>query len=337
VKLDEILPRLQEWSREFYCDGAQIAAAEFLGGHSGLTIGFDVILPDRDTHRLVLKMPPPGAAAKDNFDVVRQVPLLNVLTAHGIPAPEVRWYSDDVSVFGRPYLMTSRLPGAPLPDVFGPNSGIGVVEVFKRFEDAVAHLVKIHAIDAITELADWSSPRLVHNEIDHWVRVLHKSTNADWTRKGMALQDLLKRKAPPRCAIGIVHGDFYSNNWLFEDRHLSGIVDWEGTSVGPVLLDMGWLCMMYDEESWGPIRRSSMNWHPGPASFISMYSQLSQVDLSDMPFYRALAGYRVACLTAYYYELHRKGKRNNPAWEVFADAFSFIIDRSIALVTTDSA
>jgi aminoglycoside phosphotransferase (APT) family kinase protein len=337
VKLDEIVSRLQAWSRDAYGAGAQIDAARFLGGHSGLTIGFDVILPDGGADRLVLKMPPPGAAAKDNFDVVRQVPLLNVLTAHGIPAPQVRWYSDDVSVFGGPYLMTCRLPGAPLPDVFGPNAGIGVVDVPNLFNDAVANLVKIHAIDGVTELADWSSPRLVHDEIEHWVRVLHKSTNADWTRKGMALRDLLKRKAPARCTIGIVHGDFYSNNWLFRNGRLSGIVDWEGTSVGPILLDLGWLCMMYDEESWGPIRRTSMNWHPRPASFISRYSELSQVNLADLPFYRGLAGYRVACLTAYYYELHRKGKRNNPAWEVFAEAFPFIIDRSIALVTRDSA
>jgi aminoglycoside phosphotransferase (APT) family kinase protein len=336
VKLDDIVPQLQRWTRASYGEHAHTEGARFLGGHSGVTIGFDVVLPDRDAERLVLKMAPPGAAPKDNFDVVKQVPLLRVLTAHKIPAPQVRWYSDDMSAFGGPYLMTSRLPGAPLPDVFGPDAGIGLGEVTKLFEDAVNSLVRVHSIDALTELADWSSPRLVHDEIEHWVRVLHKSTNTDWTRKGMALRDLLKCKAPARCAIGIVHGDFYSNNWLFCDEHLTGIVDWEGTSVGPVLLDLGWLCMMYDEESWGPMRRGRMNWHPGPESFISRYSELSQVSLSDLSFYRALAGYRVACLTAYYYELHRKGKRNNPAWEVFADAFSAIIDRSIALLIRDS-
>ena len=48
MKLDEIVPRLQAWSRDAYGDGAQIDAAGFLGGHSGLTIGFDVVLPDAD-------------------------------------------------------------------------------------------------------------------------------------------------------------------------------------------------------------------------------------------------------------------------------------------------
>lgn len=337
MKLDEIAPQLQAWSRATYGDAARVVDARFLGGHSGVTIGFDLVLPGRDAEKLVLKMPPRGVAAKSNFDVLRQVPLLNVLNAHGLPAPAARWFSDDTSIFGGPYLMMSRLPGVSLPDLFGPKAGLEVGDVRNLFQDAVEHLVRIHSIDAPNELAGWSPPRLLDGEIDHWVGVLHKCANKEWIMKGMALRDVLKRDAPAECAIGLVHGDFYSNNWLFENGHLTGIVDWEGASIGPILLDLGWLCMIYDKESWGPIRRASMNWHPGPETFISRYRELSTVNLGDVPFYRALAAYRLACLTAYYYELHRTGKRHNPAWDVFADSFVPMVSRATALVTRKPA
>jgi aminoglycoside phosphotransferase (APT) family kinase protein len=331
VTLDQILPQLETWALDTHGADARIHGARFLGGHSGVTVGFDVRLDGREVERLVLKMPPAGVGSKSNFDVLRQVPLLKVLNAHGVLAPSVPWQSSDERFFGGPFLMMTRMPGTSPPDLFGPSPE-GIPDSAPAFDDAIESLVKIHAIDALFELKGWSEPRLVDDEVEHWVSVFHKSSNPDWIAQGMGLRDLLHRTAPSDCATGLVHGDYYSNNWLFEKGRLSGIVDWEGSSLGPVLLDLGWLCMIYDRESWGPIRRATMNWHPGPEHFIKTYAQHSSLDLADLPFYRALAGYRLASLTAYYYELHRSGKRRNPAWEVFADSFVFMVDRAVNLL-----
>ncbi|GGC77235.1 phosphotransferase family protein [Chelatococcus reniformis] len=330
---DELAPRLLTWARSHYGGGVHVDHVRSLGGHSGVTIGFDVLEAGQPIDRLVLKMPPAGVSRKGSYDVLRQVPLLRVLEEHGVPAPAVRWSSDDESLLGGPYLMMSRLSGASPPDLFRPEeAGRGVDQPEQLFREAIEALVKIHAIDALGELGDWSAPRLPPAEIEYWVAVLHKSSNAAWIAQGMALRELLHRAAPEACSIGLVHGDFYSNNWLFDSGHLAGIVDWEGTSVGPVLLDLGWVCMMYDPHGWGPVRRASMHWQPGPEQFIEVYAGLSSANLGDLPFYRALAAYRLACLTAYYVELHRSGKRPNPAWDVFADSFPFMVARASALL-----
>ena len=280
----------------------------------------------------MLKIPPTGVNRKNNFDVLRQVPLLRVLNARGVPAPQVRWWSDDEGAFGAPYLVMSRLKGGPIPDLFGPDAGRGVVAAEKQFRDAVNGLVKLHSIDAMHELADWNAVRLLPDEIDHWVEVLHKSRDPEWIRQGMAVRELLHRFSPRHCAVGIVHGDFYSNNWIYDDGEFTGIVDWEGASIGPVLLDVGWLCTMYDKASWGPMRRSSMDWHPGPDALLEAYAGRSTIDLTDIGYYRALAGYRLACITAYYFERHRSGKRPNPAWEVLGDGFPFMLERASTLL-----
>lgn len=326
--------QLERWAQAHYGAEVKVGNVGSLGGHSGITIGFDLVTAGQISGQLVLKVPPPGVRRTNNFDVLRQVPLLQVLAAHEIAAPTAEWWSNDESWFGSPYLMMSRLRGASLPDIFAPNAVAGSAGDGKLFYQAIEALVKIHSIDGEKELSGWSTVRLLPQEIDHWVGALRKSTNLAWIEKGLRVHKLLHESAPKSCAIGIVHGDFYSNNWLFDDAQLTGIVDWENTTLGPVLLDLGCVCMMYDMASWGPMRRASMGWHPDPESLIGAYARHSTIDLSGINWYRALAGYRLACNTAYYFEQHSSGKRPNPAWDVLGDSFPFMLDRALELLET---
>lgn len=330
--IDTFRQQLGVWARAHAQPGAKVANVASLGGHSAVTIGFDLTVAGQITDRLVLKVPPLGARAKNNFDFLRQVPLFKVLAKHHTLAPTARWWSEDERWFGRPYLVMSRLPGTSLPDIFDTTAGAAPIGAGDLFYQAMDALIQIHAIDGLKELEGWSSPRLLTREIDHWVGVLSKSTNPEWVAKGIRLQKLLHKSTPQACALGVVHGDFYSNNWMFDEGRLTGVVDWESTTLGPILLDLGWICMMYDTASWGPLRRARMGWHPQPESLLATYAQGSTVDLSAINWYRALAGYRLACNTAYYFELHQSGKRPNPAWDVLGESFPFMVDRAFELL-----
>ena len=57
------------------------------------------------------------------------------------------------------------------------------------------------------------------------------------------------------------------------------------------------------------------------------------LDLSALDWYRALAAYRLACITAYYFERHRTGKRRNPAWEVLGDAYPHLMGGALRRLT----
>lgn len=328
--------RLEAWSRTVHGDAARVRDARSLGGHSGVTIGFDVVVAGEPIERLVLKIPPAGVSRQNNFDVLRQVPVLRVLAKHNILAPKACYWSEDESLFGAPYLMMSRLRGAAMPDLFGADAGSGVVDAERQFNEAIETLAQIHAIDP-KELADWNVQRLAPAEIDHWVKVLNKSDDPEWIRKGMAVREQLKRTMPREIPFGIVHGDFYSNNWIYEGGTFTGVVDWEGASLGPKLIDLGWVCMMYDAAGWGPTRRCTMGWHPGPDAFIAHYARCTGAEPSDLSWYRALAAYRLACITAYYLERHRSGKRHNPIWEVFGESFPYLLDRAAALLNERAA
>lgn len=324
---DDITPRLEAWARGELGSAARVSGVKSLGGHSQVTIGFEVDAPGHATERLVLKVPPPGVAARNNFDVLRQVPVLKALEARGVPAPQARYWSQDTSIFGGPYLMMSRLAGGSPGDVFADEAGRGIVDAQQQFREAVETLTRIHSVRE-RDLHGWGVARGVADEIEHWVTVVRKSTDAAWVAQAMRVRELLHRHTPAQVPIGLVHGDYYSNNWVFDGPHLAGIVDWEGASLGPMLIDLGWVCMMYDPDSWGPLRRRHMGWEADPAQFVGWYARHSQLDLTHIGWYRALAAYRLACITAYYYERHKTGKRRNPAWDVLGEAFPYLLTKA---------
>lgn len=327
--LDEIGQKIATWASDRFGAEARLNDVKSLGGHSQITVGFELCLPDKEPERLVLKTPPPGVTAQNNFDVLRQVPVLQALEAQGVPAPQARYWSQDLGAFGGPFLMMSRLRGASPGDVFTDEAGRGIVDCERQFGDATRTLVRIHSIGR-DRLPQSSVARGVREEIDHWIKVVQKSSDASWVAMAARVRQMLLANAPADVPMGLVHGDYYTNNWVFDGAELAGVVDWEGASIGPVLIDLGWLCMMYDPPSWGPMRRRRMGWHPGPDDFIAWYGAASPLDLSGIDWYRALAAYRLACITAYYYERHRTGKRHNPAWDVLGEAFPHLLQQAAA-------
>ena len=278
TSLEEIGAQLQAWAEAQFGAGARAEGMKALGGHSQVTIGFALQVPGRETEQLVLKVPPPGVTAQNNFDVLRQVPVLQALAVHGVAAPQARYWSRDTSAFGGPFLMMTRLRGSSPGDVFTPEAGHGIVDRDRQFGDAVRMLARIHAVgdEAFPEGA---VSRDVVQEIDHWVKVVNKSSDPAWIAQAMDVRERLLQAAPAEVPMGLVHGDYYSNNWVFDGPTLSGVVDWEGASIGPVLIDLGWLCVMYDPASWGPRRRAHMGWQPEPAQIIEWYHAASPLDL----------------------------------------------------------
>jgi aminoglycoside phosphotransferase (APT) family kinase protein len=334
---NDLKGQLEAWLVASYGSACTVANVRSLGGHSGVTIGFDVCEGARIVERLVLKMPPAGVARKNNFDVLRQVPLLKALEAHDIPAPRARWWSDDESAFGGPYVMMSRLEGRSPPDLFRDEAAEGIANADALFDQAIDVLVDIHGIDTNEELSDWNTERDPDAEIEHWAKILQKTQDADWLTLGLEVRDLLHRTKPESMPHGLVHGDYYSNNWVFDGVRFSGVVDWEGTSIGPSLLDLGWIYMMYEPESWGPRRRATMHWQPDPERLVARYAERTSFDLNDLGWYRALAGYRLSCISAYYYEEHRSGRRRNTAWDMFCEAYPQMLGQAAGLLKTRAA
>ena len=322
---------LGAWARHHYGPNASVVGVHPMPGNAGISFGFDVVTPASGdasvVERLVIRVPPAGVRQKGNTDVLRQVPLLQALAAESVPVPAVRWWGGDLRWFGVPYLVVDRLPGRSL-NIFAPDPSffdLSTAGVRSMFRQAVDALVATHRVDWRTRLAGWDPPRSLEAEIRFWEPILLKGDDEEWIAAGLDLRDVLLAHRPPEPEPGVLHGDFYCNNWVVdEDGLLRAVVDWEISAIGPSLLDLGWLCMMCDPDSWGPTQRARLGWGPGVDEVVALYEEAAGTAVDDVAWYRALAGYRLAAITSLNVRLQRHGKRPpDPVWDLMAESYPY--------------
>lgn len=172
---------------------------------------------------------PASRSKADEFAMLRRV------YAAGVCVPEPLFLCNDVGVIGTPFFVMRRLPGAAartqllaaaMRDGFGQALGA----------DLARELARIHTIPASRLEGENAALRLVAEYRD-WLSELPETGLVP----ARAL-DWLVSNAPDRPVASIVHRDFRTGNFLVEDGHLTGILDWEFAGPGDPAEDIGWLC-----------------------------------------------------------------------------------------------
>jgi aminoglycoside phosphotransferase (APT) family kinase protein len=253
------------------------------------------------------------------------------MAARAVPEPPVRWWGRDPRWFGVEYLIVDRVPGATLGDVFSADGarrpGADPATLYGAAIDA---LRAIHATPWRPALRGWGAPLSLTQEIDRWEVLLRRADDPAWVRDGLRLRDRLHASRPAEPPPGIVHGDFYANNWMFDGPRLTAVLDWESAFLGPRRLDLGWTCMMLDPPSWAAARRPDLRWTPPVDDLVARYG----ASPADVRWYRVLAAYRMVALTAHYLRLHRNGRRPDAVWEIIAESVPPMLDRAAGLSRT---
>lgn len=301
-------------------------------GHAGLTFGMDVAwAAGKRRARYVLKVAPVGVKRRGNTDVFRQVPLLCALQARGLPVPRIVWASADEQELGTPFLIMERLPGRtfvcwePHPS-FPRDPGT----VRPLWLQGARLLAKVHRFDWQAHLAGWEKPRGLSDELGKWRSILAHAQNVRWLEAGDELAARLRRSMPADNTIGLVHGDYQPGNILYHKGEISGLVDWELAFIGPQGVDVGWLLMMSDSDSWAP------NWRPiapvPDSELIQAYIDTGGPAAANSRWFHALANYRMGAIACLNVKLHRSGKRPDELWERFAPSIDCLFRRGMELL-----
>jgi len=323
-RLETLQGRLQRFAHAHYGKGAVVRRPVVMPGHAGLSFGFTVAYREEGRpceESLVLRLPPKGVRQSGNTDVLRQAPLLKALQRNGVPVPAVRWFGDDPLWFEVPYLMVEWMRGRTFhvwnPEASFDRSPRAVADIY---EQAVLALAQVHQLDWRNELADWEAPRSIEEEIQHWDSILARAAEPEWVSQGEEVRALLLERQPLAPPIGLFHGDYQGTNLLFhrkDGERLVALLDWEISGIGAQLLDLGWLLVFIDPMSWSPDHGPIAS-IPEAEPLIALYEEKVGRTVEDIPWYRAMAGYRFGVITGFNVMLHRKGKRHDPEWERLA-------------------
>ncbi len=317
---------------ELNCPGASPTDIGPMDGNSGLSFGFALESPSGETKRFVSRHTPPGVAGR-NADVMRQVPLLRELRAHGVPVPAVEWAGDSSSVFGTATVIVEFVDALPLHFWRAEGSATWSDQGYEPMVlDAVDVLAEIHRLPWQNGLLDWDNGASPTSELHRWQRVLAASKDRDAIEHGNAVADRLSSAIPGDSRIGLVHGDFQTNNVLYyRDGALATVVDWELAGIGPQLLDVVWLQMMLDPSCWADDFAAMIRIPVDPDVIAARYKERGGD--SPTPWWRAFACWRFGCIIAYNAKLHRTGKRIDELYETLHHSIPALFNKADILLS----
>jgi aminoglycoside phosphotransferase (APT) family kinase protein len=193
---------------------------------------------------LVLRTGAPTAIAASRSRA-QEFALLRAAFAAGVRVPEPLYYSEDVTIIGRPFFLMRWVSGF--------SDGVVVVRSAewearrpRLLADLGQQLAAIHAIqvDASLGFLGAAPADPVSTRIAFYRRWLLQFDDPHPVAE-LALR-WLDRERPPSDRIVLCHGDFRTGNFLADDSGIAAILDWEFADWGDPHEDIGWFC----SKSW---------------------------------------------------------------------------------------
>ena len=205
----------------------------------------------------------------------------------GMKIPEPLFLELDPSVMDRPFFIMHRMPGRT---AVGAAAAVEPEPLRRKLADEfITEMARLHKLDWRALKMEWlGAPKDLAEparaQTMHWFDLYNQDRmNEAWPILDAAFAWL---KANPVVAdrIAIVHGDFRSGNFLFDDGGLITMLDWEMTHLGDPLEDLGWSSMRLwglDNLAGGLIDRDE---------YIRLYERKSgaAVDRKRLFFYQVL-------------------------------------------------
>jgi aminoglycoside phosphotransferase (APT) family kinase protein len=256
----------------------------------------------------VLRRPPLGHVLPTAHDMSREFKVISALGQTDVPVPAARLLCDDPSIIGAPFYVMDRVHGVivqdGLPDGYAPSA-----DDHRRMSEVyVETLAALHAVDyAEVGLADFGRPEgYLARQVRRWGEQWERSK----TRELPEIDELKRRleaALPPSPPPTIVHGDYRLGNVMFAPRdpgRLAAVLDWEMSTLGDPLTDVGYMMMYWVEEGDGDDRREAFNGGtvsaaPGfyrRAELAALYAERSGRAAADVEFYLVFAFYKLAII-----------------------------------------
>ncbi|MEZ0578049.1 phosphotransferase family protein [Nocardioides sp. MH1] len=284
--------------------GPITAVRPLAGGTQNIMLRFT-----RDGRDFVLRRGPEHLRPGSNKVITRETRVLGALAGTDVPHPELIAACEDASVLGDAvfYLMEpieGFNAGAELPD---PAAGTADRRRQLAFS-MVDALAALGAVDHVAVgLADYGRPEgFLERQVGRWLSEL-ASYDGLAGYPGPDIGDVagvarwLEERVPRQWQPGVLHGDYHACNVMFrrDEPAVAAIVDWEMSTIGDPLLDVGWMVATWDlpgapDEFAGLLARAGGL--PSGAELVERYATRTSRDLTHLTWYVVLACFKLGII-----------------------------------------
>jgi len=266
-------------------------------GQSNLTY----LVEDAEGRRWIVRRPPRGNLLESAHDVHREFAILSALRDTSVPVPTaVGEYVDarlaettvvvmqhvDGLVVDRPEIAEALSP--QLRSALGPS--------------LARTLAKVHEVDLVEVGLDGlgSHASYAARQIKRWARQWDGSRTRDLPALD-AMTELLRRRMPEQHEVTLVHGDFHIRNVITDPDSgtLCAVLDWELSTLGDPLADIGSLLAYWPEAGDPPTGLFAASTLPGfvdRASMTETYLAASGRDGTDLDYWHVLGLWKIAII-----------------------------------------
>jgi aminoglycoside phosphotransferase (APT) family kinase protein len=290
----------------------------------------------RAGERTVLRMPPVTADASRVDGLRRELRLLRALAGTDVPHAGLVAGDSSGDVLGMPFYLMREIDGWspagtwPAPFDSDPEARRGLA-----FElvDGIARLSRVDW--RARGLDGFGRPENFHErQVDRWLAFLGAYRFRELPGLDEAAE-WLRTHRPAVYEPGIMHGDYQFANVMY--RHgtpakLAAIIDWEMTTIGDPLLDLGWALLGWDgeepRESGFYVDVSGM---PRRAELLEHYERVSGRSTAGIDYYIVLANWKLAVVLEKSYAALVKGDRTDSKIETFGPLVLQLLDTAAGL------
>ncbi|MBT0994051.1 phosphotransferase family protein [Cellulomonas sp. DKR-3] len=320
--------RLQAWLRRTHpglAGSGTLTASLLTGGRSNLTYRVDgAAVP------LVLRRPPLGHVQATAHDMAREHRVISALGPTPVPVPRALALHDDAdgtAGTGTPFYLMSRVPGQALasPEQNAAFTPDGLRDVSRELARLLAEL---HTLDpARVGLADLGRPDgFLARQLVRWGKQYDGSRSRALPELD-ELQERLRVDVPGSDRPALVHGDYRLDNALVVREpagpRISAILDWEMSTLGDPLVDVGMLGMYWAIREVAPGAGASAvdpaAGYPPFAELLDAYAEHRGVRIPDLHWYRAFAAYKLAVILEGVHFRFRAGETVGTGFDTIGD------------------
>jgi aminoglycoside phosphotransferase (APT) family kinase protein len=292
------------------------------GGRSNLTY-----LVSTGAKELVLRRPPLGHVLPTAHDMTREYRILGGLHDTNVPVPAPLHLCTDTSVLGVVFYVMERLHGHIVRNTFPPGYAETAEEQRRIGEALVDTLVDLHSVDwRAAGLDDFGHPDgFMARQLRRWKQQWERSV----TRPLASMDELidgLESKLPESQSPTIVHGDFRLDNTILDAHQpgkIVGVLDWEMSTIGDPLADLGLLLVYWPEPSDNPdidgplasIAARAIPGFPSREEVALRYATRRGRDVSPVPFYVAFGFFKLAVILEGIHARYLQGKTVGDGFE----------------------
>jgi aminoglycoside phosphotransferase (APT) family kinase protein len=313
--------RLGEWmdTQDLPGTGEPVISRFISGGASN-----EIFEIRRGDFAAVLRRPPRVVPRGRNETMLREFRVLEALNGTDVPHPEAFAACSDPAVIGAAFYLMSLVDGwspmnmdgwpAPFDTDLDARYGLGI-----QLVDGIARLARVDW--RARGLEGFGKPDGFHDrQVDRWLAHL----DAIRFRELPGLEETaawLRSHKPSAWEAGIIHGDYQFANVMFAHgapARLAAMVDWEMSTVGDPLLDLGWVMMGWsdpgEDRTKGYVDATGL---PGRDEVLAHYATVSGRSVDEIDYYVILARFKLAIVLEAGYARVVSGEADNPSMAAY--------------------